>query len=146
MANHSSLSTLIELAEKETDTAAKKLGAAIRMSEECEKKLTLLMTYRDEYASRFQAGQSAGITVAGYRNFQAFLGKLDDAISGQQEVIAHAKKRIEVERSSWQASERKRMSYNTLVNRAQKQELRLEVKRDQKLTDEHAARQGYYKQ
>jgi flagellar FliJ protein len=52
---------------------------------------------------------------------------------------------VVTEKGAWQASERKRMSYDTLANRAMKEEQRRENKKDQKLNDEHAARQGQYK-
>ena len=51
----------------------------------------------------------------------------------------------EQEKAAWQASERKRMSYSTLNDRADAAALKLENKRDQKQMDEHAARQAYYK-
>src|SRR4051794_13396628 len=92
------IDTLIELADRETDAAAKKLGAAIRAGEETEQKLALLNEYRNEYAARFQAGLSNGLSAIGYRNFQAFLEKLDTAISGQQEIVRHAQRRIKEER------------------------------------------------
>ncbi|HJU71299.1 MAG TPA: flagellar export protein FliJ [Paucimonas sp.] len=143
MAHPSSLDTLIELATTETDAAAKKLGSAIRAHEETEKRLALLLQYRDDYAIRFQSSLAVGLTAAGYRNFQLFLDKLDTAIAGQQNIVNEAQKRIDAERSAWQASERKRMSYDTLAVRARQAELRLEVKRDQKQTDELAARLSY---
>jgi flagellar protein FliJ len=139
------INTLIELAERETDTAAKKLGVAIRNGEETEQKLALLHEYRNEYAARFQAGLSIGLSAIGYRNFQAFLVKLDTAISGQQEIVHHAQMRIKEERLAWQESERKRMSYNTLSKRAQTEEQRREARQDQKITDERAARQTLYR-
>lgn len=139
------INTLIELAERETDAAAKKLGAAIRLGEETEQKLALLHEYRNEYAARFQAGLSTGLSAVGYRNFQAFMEKLDAAISGQQEIVRHAQRRIKDERLAWQESERKRMSYSTLGNRALSEEQRREARRDQKITDERAARQGIYR-
>ncbi len=146
MTTHSPIDTLIDLAVKESDLAAKNLGIAIRTVDEAESKLTLLLDYRADYAARFQANQAAGITPMGYRNFQAFLDKLDNAVTGQREVIAHAQKMVEVERLRWQACERKRMSYGTLVTRAQNEEHQRAAKREQKATDEHATRQGYYKQ
>ena len=88
---------------------------------------------------------SNGITPMAYRNFQAFMLKLDSAITGQQQVVQHAQARSEQEKARWQDAERKRMSYTTLNNRAQEQALKLENKRDQKAMDEHAARQAYYK-
>lgn len=145
MASQSQLQTLIELAQRETDDAAKRLGAALKAVAEAEQKHQMLIGYRDEYVKRFEAAQAAGITPMAYRNFQAFMGKLDHAISGQQEVIRHAEQRGAQEKQAWQASERKRMSYATLNERAQAAALKVEAKRDQKQMDEHAARQAYYK-
>ncbi len=145
MANLSALNTLIELAVKDSDEAAKKLGEAIRAAEETEKKLTLLLGYRDEYAVRFQNSQATGLTAMDYRNFQLFIEKLDTAITGQQAVVQDAKRRIDIERKLWQDCERKRMSYDTLATRAEKEKLHKENKRDQKQTDEHAARSRLYK-
>lgn len=145
MATQSALDTLIELATKDADHAAKRLGAAIRAGEEAEQKLALLLQYRDDYAARCQAGLSAGLSAAGYHNFRVFLDKLDHAISGQREVVRQTQVRIEQERTAWQASERRRLSFGTLASRAQKEARRHEMRRDQKLTDEHATRQAHYK-
>lgn len=141
----SAIDTLIELATNATDVAAKRLGHAIRAGEEAQKKLELLCQYREDYAARFQASLAVGLSATGYRNYQVFLEKLDHAIAGQQLVVRDTERRIVEERTSWQASERKRMSYGTLATRALKEEQRKESKRDQKQTDEHAARQGHYK-
>ena len=145
MASQSQLDTLIELAKTASDETAKRLGAALRVTQENEDKLQMLNGYRSDYAQRFDASMAAGMTPMAYRNFQAFLDKLDTAVNGQQQVLLQARQRSERERSNWQESERKRMSYTTLSNRAQQQAQQLEAKRDQKLMDEHAARQAYYK-
>jgi flagellar FliJ protein len=70
----------------------------------------------------------------------AFVGKLDNAINGQQEVLKHAKYKSDLEKKSWQESERKRLSYRTLSERAAAEALRIENRRDQKMMDDHAAR------
>ncbi|WP_219136017.1 flagellar export protein FliJ [Janthinobacterium sp. UMAB-60] len=145
MASPSQLATLIDLAQRETDDCAKRLGAALKALDDCRQKLDMLSGYRDDYAQRFEANMSNGITPMAYRNFQAFMVKLDSAIQGQQQVVEHAQARSENEKMRWQLAERKRMSYTTLNNRAQEQALKLENKRDQKAMDEHAARQAYYK-
>ena len=145
MASPSQLATLIDLARRETDDCAKRLGAALKALDDCRQKLDMLTGYRDDYAQRFQTTMSSGITPMAYRNFQAFMLKLDSAILGQQQVVEHAQARSENEKMRWQLAERKRMSYTTLNNRAQEQALKLENKRDQKAMDEHAARQAYYK-
>lgn len=145
MASPSQLATLIDLARRETDAAAKRVGAALKMVEDNEQKLQMLSGYRDDYLNRFEATLAAGMTPMAYRNFQAFMDKLDNAVKGQQDAVSHARARSEQEKAAWQQSERKRMSYTTLETRAQQEATRLEAKRDQKAMDEHAARQAYYK-
>lgn len=145
MANPSALVTLIELAVKDSDDAARRLGEALRAAEETEKKLEMLLGYRDEYASRFQRNQANGISAMEYRNFQLFIDKLDTAISGQQTIVDNARHRVDGERKTWQECERKRMSYDTLASRAETARQHKENKRDQKQMDEFAARSATYK-
>jgi flagellar protein FliJ len=145
MATPSALETLIELATKETDDATKRLGRAIRVSEEAQQKLVILEQYRDDYAARFQETLSNGLTALSYRNFQLFIEKIDSAIDGQHNVVRSSQQKVAEARSAWQACERKRMSYDTLATRAKEKELQKENKRDQKAMDEHAARITFYK-
>lgn len=145
MANSSALHTLIELAVKDSDDSAKRLGEAIRAVEDAEKKLNLLLGYRDEYAARFQNIQASGISAMDYRNFQLFIEKLDTAIAGQQAIVDNARRRVDSERKSWQECEKKRMSYGTLASRAETARMHKENKRDQKQMDEYAARSALYK-
>ena len=145
MASKAQLETLMDLARRETDDAAKRLGAALKQVDEAKQKHQMLVGFREEYAKKFEAAQQAGITPMAYRNFQAFMEKLEVAVKGQLDMIKHAEYRSEQEKTAWQASERKRMSYSTLNDRADADALKLENKRDQKQMDEHAARQAYYK-
>jgi flagellar FliJ protein len=146
MAQSSALSTLKEIAEKLTDEAAVKLGNAIRHSTDLEKKLNLLKKYRDDYSQKMQTELKAGRDMQHIRNFQTFLGKIDDAIHGQQKLVNDAQKRVQAEKQQWQDNERKRMSYSTLEERAEKVQQQKEAKRDQLQSDEHGSRQAFYKQ
>jgi flagellar FliJ protein len=145
MASKAQLETLMDLARRETDDAAKRLGIALKAVDEARQKHQMLVGYQAEYIKRFEAAQAAGISPMAYRNFVAFIEKLETAVKGQLEMIRHAELRSEQEKAAWQASERKRMSYSTLNDRADAAALKLENKRDQKQMDEHAARQAYYK-
>ena len=140
MAHTSALDTLIDLAQRESDNRAKRLGAALKAVEDGEQKLQMLHGYRDDYERKLDAAQQAGITPFAYQNFMAFLGKLETAINGQKEVIKHAEFKAEMERKAWQESERKRLSYRTLTERAAAQKLAIDNKRDQKMMDDFAAR------
>jgi len=144
MANISALETLIDLAKRESDACAKRLGIALKAVEESEQKLQMLLGYRQDYADRLDQNQIAGITPLAYQNFVAFLGKLEQAINGQRDVLKHAQYKADNEKKAWQESERKRLSYRTLTERAALEALKIENKRDQKLMDDHAARTARY--
>lgn len=145
MAKHSAISTLIEIAERETDDAAKRLGKAIKHHEETISKLNLLMQYRDDYDAKFQQAARAGISASQYANFLGFLTKLDHAVDGQKQVIRDAEHKVNAAKADWQAYEKKRLSYNTLDERAKIAQQRKELKSDQKQTDDFAARNHFYK-
>ena len=145
MATSSAINTLIELATNECDKAAQELGTAIRIANETEKKLDLLLHYRDDYASRLQVNQAEGLTITGYRNFQLFLDKLDQAIIGQQKIVLENRKRVEESQRAWQAAEHKKMSFDTLAERKRKEAQLKETRREQKQMDEFATRQSQYK-
>jgi flagellar FliJ protein len=143
MTNSSALDTLIELATTATDEAARRLGASIRAATDTENKLALLLQYRDDYIARLHASLASGLSPAAYRNFQQFLDKLDDAIDGQRQIVSDAQRQIGAQRAAWQQSERKRMSYDTLAVRAHRMEEQKQQRREQKQTDEIAARLAY---
>ena len=145
MGNPTALETLIELAQRDSDDAAKRLGLALKAVDDADQKLQMLHGFRDDYARKLDAAQLAGITPMAYRNFVAFMDKLENAINGQSDVVKHARHKSEQEKTAWQELERKRLSYRTLNERAMAKALHVENKRDQKQMDEHAARQAYFK-
>ena len=146
MVPQSTLTTLIDMAEKLTDEAAARLGAAVRQVDDLQNKLNLLKKYREDYSLKMQADLKAGRDMQHIRNFQQFMGKIDDAIHGQQQLVNDAQKRVLAEKVNWQENEKKRMSYSTLEDRAAKAQLKIDNKRDQLQSDEHAARQTYFRQ
>lgn len=145
MASPTALNTLIDLASKETDEAAKRLGMALRACEEAGQKLDLLLQYRDDYAQRCQASLSNGISTTHFNNYQAFMHKLEHAIAGQQKVVIDVKHRAEKARAAWVTCEQKKMSFVTLAERADKESARRDLWRDQKQNDEYAARRSQHK-
>lgn len=145
MATSSALTTLIELAENEVDNAAKNLGRAIKTRDDAKEQLNLLDQYRADYVIRFQSNAQSGLNVTQFTNYQGFIGKIDQAIEGQQRIVADAEYKIEIAKKQWQECEKKRLSYKTLVDRNTAAALKKENKRDQKQTDERAGRTLFYK-
>jgi len=140
MATTSALPTLIELANKASDEAAKHLAAALRMHEEAKQKLELLLGYRKDYAERCQNDLANGMGAMQFNNYQAFMQKLDQAIAGQDKVVVDALARVDRARAAWCAAEQKKMSFTTLNDRAIKEQNRRDAVRDQKQSDEFANR------
>lgn len=131
---------LKDIASKEVELAAKALAHAMKLAEEAQAKQDLLHEYRQDYVGNLNRMLETGIGAEAYQNFQNFLKKLDQAISGQQAVIESAKHQVKAQRVQWQESQRKKLSYEVLTQRSDKRELKVEQKKDQKMMDEFAMR------
>ena len=140
MANPASIETLLELANREADEASERLGAALRAATEADDKFNMLVQYRNDYAERCQANLENGLSSSTYSNYRSFMLKLDQAISGQLEVVRSCRKRSDDAHAFLMACEQKKMSYGKLASRAHAEVQRKEARRDQKLNDEHASR------
>lgn len=104
-----------------------------------EKQLAELVSYRAEYAARQQTAESQD--VARIQNFQAFLGRLEDAIRQQQRVVDQARVAAEASTSVWRERKIESASLGKVVGRLQSQERVAADRRDQNATDERAAMQ-----
>jgi flagellar FliJ protein len=134
------LQPLIELTQSQTDAAAVRLGVAQVEVDDSEKKLALLLQYRQEYQARFRAAVERGLDAAGWRNFHEFMDKLDAAIEQQGEARVLAKNKAEHAQTDWCQRQVKLKAYDTLAQRHSEGELKRQGKLDQRDQDELAAR------
>ena len=88
--------TLAAAAERSESVA---LGRARRALDEAVDRLGELERYRHEYA----AGQRPGDEVSAVRwaDFQAFLGRLDEAVNTQRQVIRDGEQSVDRHRRRW---------------------------------------------
>ncbi len=135
------LQPLLDMANSRMDDAARKLGELIASDRAVEEKLELLINYRQEYQARFIDAARNGIGPDAWRNYSAFLLKLDEAIAHQQRVASESKRRVEAGQQEWVDQRNRVKAFDTLSNRHQAQQARKEAKQEQRLTDEHAAKQ-----
>jgi flagellar protein FliJ len=140
MTKHSPLQTLIGLAQDEVDAAAQRLGRVQREKSEIEKQLEALITYRAEYHTRFTESARLGMAAGNVRNFQAFIDTLDSAIEQQRRLLEQANARLEAAKPEWQRSKQKLGSYEVLQTRQDDVAARKEARREQRDSDEYAAR------
>jgi flagellar FliJ protein len=140
MAKHFPIQTLIDLAQKDVDTAAKQLGKAQRDRTDVQTQLDALIKYRDEYYASFSASAQSGMPAGNWRNFQAFIDTLDGAIEQQRRLLEAATKRLEAAKPVWQRQKQKLGSYEVLQARGEAAEALVEARREQRDADEHAAK------
>ena len=134
------LKMLQEIAAKEVDMAAEALAKSIKFAEEAKAKQDMLSGYRQDYVNNLNKILVEGMGTEVYQNFYQFFAKLDQAISGQQQAVDIANQKVQVNRQLWQESQRKKLSYEVLLKRSDKRELKVEQKKDQKMMDEYATR------
>jgi len=137
------LDTLIELARGKTDESARRLGALQSAQLDAKQKLALLIQYRQDYLAQLQSLMQQGVTSSQWLNYQDFLATLDGAIAQQRGIAQQAAVRLEHGRTDWQQNKRRLNSFDTLAERAQRQAQLVQAKREQRDSDERAARQFF---
>jgi len=111
----------------------KKLTDAQRKCQELER-------YREEYEKQFKETAARGIGVAGLRDYQAFLARLNEAVRQQQSVVTRALAERDAERTRWQEMARRAKALDHVVEQWNAEERRVRDRREQLETDERAQR------
>lgn len=135
-----SFATLIDVAQRKTDSAAIKIGQLNARLSESDQKYGVLLSYRNEYRARLETAAVRGAPVAEVRNFRAFLDKLDEAVQQQKSEVGFWRDQIASARGQWQGEQRSLRSFNTISARRDAQESLAQGRREQKQQDEFAAR------
>lgn len=136
----SSLRTLVDLAQRRTETAARELGTFNTQGHEAENKLELLLRYRQDYQGRYEQSAKNGLHQTGLQNYRAFLLKLDQAIAQQHKALTQAKQQIEAGQQGWNEQRRQLKSFETLSRRRDQADSRRAAKAEQRAQDEHASK------
>ncbi|WP_427307934.1 flagellar export protein FliJ [Cupriavidus sp. H39] len=140
MLKHSPLNTLADLAQTDTDTAARELGRLQGLRTQAELQLNQLTQYRQEYRERMQAVAAQGMSSSRWQDFSRFLDSLDQAIRQQGVALAKAEADLLAGRSRWQHQKRRLNSFDTLIARAEAKHEQIAARREQRANDEYAAR------
>jgi flagellar FliJ protein len=134
------METLTELARTRMQEAARKLAALRNANLGAGAKLELLEQYRRDYGHQLQNLLTQGLALAEWRNYQDFLKALDEGIELQRCAAAQAQARLDDGRTDWQHQHRRLNAFETLADRLHRQDLLTQNRRDQRASDEQAAR------
>jgi flagellar FliJ protein len=135
-----SLQPILELMQNRTDDATRRLASLIAHEKDAKNKFQMLQEYRSEYAFRFQQAAQSGVSQREWHNYQEFLNRLDEAIDSQAQAVNQQEKNTLAGQALWQQQRVKLKAFDTLSRRHETNELKLEVKREQKVQDEFASR------
>ena len=135
-----SLQAVLELMQSRSDAATQRLAQLIAAENDARNKLTLLQQYREEYAERFRLAAQAGLGQPEWRNYQGFLDRLDDAIAQQDEVVRRQESSTASGQAAWQQQRTWLKTFDTLSQRHHANEAKVELRQEQKMQDEFAAR------
>lgn len=136
------LQTLLDLAQQRSDAAATQLCVVNGHDRDMQKRLQLLLEYRDEYTARLARIAQTGMHSLGWRNYREFIDKIDAAIEQQRELAATAKREVETGQLHWHAQRRRLKSFETLSERHRSAENKTEARQEQKEQDDLALK-GY---
>lgn len=134
------LQSILDLSQMKLDEATRRLGELIAGERRAGERMELLTQYRDEYQARFLAAARDGLSRDQWRNYQAFLDRLEDAIGEAKKMVAHSQQLTAAGQQDWLDKRGRVKAFDTLAQRHQSREHRAESKQEQKILDEHASR------
>lgn len=140
MAQNSALTTLKDLAEKEVDDAALRLGEMRRGCQQAEEQLKMLMDYQHEYRNNLNNDMSQGIGAQRWQNYQQFIQTLEKAIEQHRQQLTQWTEKVDTALNFWREKKQRLQAWQTLQERQNAAALLAENRLDQKKMDEFAQR------
>lgn len=140
MANKFPLQSLLDLSQLRLDEATRRLGQLISGEQEAHQRLAMLVQYREEYQARFVTAAQGGLAPREWQNFRDFLAKLDDAVRMAGDVVDQSKQKTAAGQRDWLSQRGRVQAYDTLSRRHEARVRLHAFRREQKASDEFAAR------
>lgn len=134
------LQPLLEHSQHRMEAAERLLRLLKRKEDEARSRLEQLEVFRGEYQDRLRQSSSTGMDIQRFREYQAFIAKIDGAIKSQAAEVGEAHARWEQAHQQWLAQRQKVKAYETLATRHQEKEIQRQDRRDQKASDDQSGR------
>lgn len=101
-------------------------------------KLEELEAYRAAYVRDFARRAGSGMNGAGVREYQVFLGRLEEALRHQTQILAQTRLRRNAELENWRNAARRAAAVGNLATHWQAEERAAAEKIEQKEADERS--------
>lgn len=143
MSDLHALHTVLEQAHAVRDKARLAHQQALAAVQNTRVQAEQLAGYRREYAERFTAQFRRNGAIELLQCYQNFMARLDDAVAQQAHVLAQAEARASQAQAALLAAELRAGSVQKLIERRQAEAAVRRDQREQKATDEFAARAAW---
>lgn len=140
MTRKNRLDPVLHHAETQQQEAAKRLSQLLQQEKAAQAQLNQLMHYRQEYASAQL--NSVGHTVQELQNQQSFVTQLGKAIEQQDMQLKHIQGQVVQHKTYWQQAKTRCDALSGLIDKQAQYEIRKELHREQKETDELSSRKS----
>ncbi|GAP38228.1 flagellar export protein FliJ [Piscinibacter sakaiensis] len=137
------LLALLALAEKERDASLAAHQQAQRAAEAAQAQSQQLLDYRSDYEQRWTHQFQTQGTMPVLHAYQGFMGRLGQAVTHQDRIVAQAGDQLARAAQVLREHELRVASVRKLIERRQQELGLVAERREQKATDEFAARAGW---
>lgn len=137
------LMALLAQSERERDDARADVQRCQTAHQSAQDQAEQLVVYRGEYEARFREQFSRKSSIDILQCYQGFSARLGQAIEQQQQVAQHAAGRLERSRELLREHEMRVASVRKLLERRVLELRQMADRREQKQTDEFAARAAW---
>lgn len=132
------MKVVLQVAEREEQAAAARLGEQQQMLERERAQLSQLQDYRQQYMDNY-ARPRGSVTAEALMSYSGFLQRLGEAVSGQQQKLAMVDQAREQCRLEWEQRYHRRRSLEDMIARLQREEEAAFELRQQRELDDLAA-------
>ena len=137
------LAVLLERNERQRDVAMAEHQRTVTAGQAAAAQAEQLRVYRGEYEQRWQAHFARDGAIELLRCYQGFMERLTQAVEHQARVEVHAALQIERAQLALREADMRCASVRLLIERRTRERRLADERRDQKLTDEFAARAAW---
>ncbi|BDF95014.1 MULTISPECIES: flagellar export protein FliJ [Pseudoalteromonas] len=111
-----------------------------------QQKLQGLNNFRLEYTQQLHLKGQSGLSSAGFSQYHAFIGKIEEAIRQQANTVSTAKQVVSQRQNLWLKQQIKTKAVAKLIEKQQLKANAIAQKNEQKMLDEFSANQFYQRQ
>jgi flagellar protein FliJ len=137
------LQLLVKVQQEKEDKLQAQYRAALQNYQSMQQKYQGLADYRIEYVQQTQSRGQEGMASRQFNQYLNFIGKLDAALTAQQQYVQQAKANADQRLLQLLAMQKKRKAMEILIDRELLELQRKADKQEQKMLDEIATQQFF---